>query len=130
MSCDGGDDINKFGNHFEDAGMKWTKELCMKDSDGDGQSNGLELGGERARLRALSTRSPCSLSCDALLRSALLLSSSPLRPLIPGQTRVANGRKRDHRRLSQATSATQARRAAPRNVPCLTAAAKHHREER
>ena len=29
---------------FLDAGKKWTEDLCNKDSDGDGQSNGLELG--------------------------------------------------------------------------------------
>merc|ERR1712060_697253 len=26
------------------AGYTWTEEFCLKDSDGDGQSNGLELG--------------------------------------------------------------------------------------
>jgi hypothetical protein len=29
---------------FSDAGHVWTKQLCEMDTDGDGQSNGLELG--------------------------------------------------------------------------------------
>ena len=29
---------------FLDAGKKWTEDLCNKDSDGDGKTNGLELG--------------------------------------------------------------------------------------
>ena len=29
---------------FKRANYKWTTELCNQDSDGDGQSNGLELG--------------------------------------------------------------------------------------
>ncbi|RLN63042.1 hypothetical protein BBP00_00004356 [Phytophthora kernoviae] len=37
-------DTNAFGDAFEAAGKKWTKELCMADSDGDGQTNGQELG--------------------------------------------------------------------------------------
>merc|ERR1711879_935911 len=36
--------LNVFGVDFRAAGMKWTKELCLKDSDGDGRSNGEELG--------------------------------------------------------------------------------------
>ncbi|ETW08549.1 hypothetical protein H310_01108 [Aphanomyces invadans] len=33
-----------FGRDFERLGGKWTKELCEKDSDGDGATNGEELG--------------------------------------------------------------------------------------
>jgi len=29
---------------FYAAGQKWTKDFCMADADGDGQSNGLEMG--------------------------------------------------------------------------------------
>lgn len=36
--------LTAFGEDFAAAGNKWTKELCEKDSDGDGQSNGAELG--------------------------------------------------------------------------------------
>eukprot|EP00429_Kryptoperidinium_foliaceum_P126744 CAMPEP_0176321626 /NCGR_PEP_ID=MMETSP0121_2-20121125/71450_1 /TAXON_ID=160619 /ORGANISM="Kryptoperidinium foliaceum, Strain CCMP 1326" /LENGTH=150 /DNA_ID=CAMNT_0017664083 /DNA_START=12 /DNA_END=464 /DNA_ORIENTATION=- len=36
--------LNPFGEAFEKAGAQWTKELCEADSDGDGQSNGHELG--------------------------------------------------------------------------------------
>lgn len=35
---------NAFGDAFADAGHKWTKELCEADTDGDGQTNGQELG--------------------------------------------------------------------------------------
>eukprot|EP00966_Prymnesium_polylepis_P251414 5812660-Prymnesium_polylepis.1 len=29
---------------FQSAGLVWTTALCQEDTDGDGQSNGLELG--------------------------------------------------------------------------------------
>eukprot|EP00759_Apiculatamorpha_spiralis_P059258 PhF_6_TR9768/c0_g1_i2/m.15054 len=35
---------NRFGQDFQSAGFKWTVALCQKDSDGDGFSNGIELG--------------------------------------------------------------------------------------
>ncbi|EGZ21611.1 hypothetical protein PHYSODRAFT_313717 [Phytophthora sojae] len=35
---------NAFGDAFAEAGNKWTTELCMADTDGDGQTNGQELG--------------------------------------------------------------------------------------
>ena len=40
----GGGELNPFGRDFKAAGLRWTKELCRLDSDGDGESNGLELG--------------------------------------------------------------------------------------
>ena len=40
----GGSFRNVFGQDFFAAGKKWTKELCMQDSDCDGLSNGYELG--------------------------------------------------------------------------------------
>ncbi|XP_033732461.1 tyramine beta-hydroxylase-like isoform X2 [Pecten maximus] len=40
----GGGVNNQFGSDFENAGKKWTKSLCMMDSDGDGKTNGEELG--------------------------------------------------------------------------------------
>jgi len=40
----GGGAQSVFGKDFRLADYKWTKELCMLDSDGDGQSNGHELG--------------------------------------------------------------------------------------
>jgi hypothetical protein len=33
-----------FANAYVSNGRKWTKMLCTADSDGDGQSNGLEMG--------------------------------------------------------------------------------------
>lgn len=35
---------NDFGLDFIEAMFKWTKTFCEKDSDGDGQTNGQELG--------------------------------------------------------------------------------------
>ncbi|KAG6574764.1 Cleavage induced conserved protein [Phytophthora cinnamomi] len=41
-----GDDsaTNSFGDAFAEADYTWTKDLCEADSDGDGQTNGQELG--------------------------------------------------------------------------------------
>ncbi|ESO91706.1 hypothetical protein LOTGIDRAFT_233457 [Lottia gigantea] len=40
----GGGPRNQFGKDFLAAGKKWTEELCRKDSDADGKTNGQELG--------------------------------------------------------------------------------------
>ncbi|ETP51877.1 hypothetical protein F442_03058 [Phytophthora nicotianae P10297] len=40
----GGGRTNPFGEAFGAAGRAWTKELCETDSDGDGATNGQELG--------------------------------------------------------------------------------------
>jgi len=40
----GAGEVNKFGMDFKAAGYEWTKDLCEKDSDGDGETNGMELG--------------------------------------------------------------------------------------
>ncbi|KAL3870614.1 hypothetical protein ACJMK2_038662 [Sinanodonta woodiana] len=40
----GGGQRNPFGLAFYAAGMRWTKDLCKLDSDGDGKTNGDELG--------------------------------------------------------------------------------------
>lgn len=42
--CQPGTARNSFGLDFAAANRKWTKALCMKDSDGDGLTNGEELG--------------------------------------------------------------------------------------
>ncbi|XP_063431569.1 temptin-like [Mytilus trossulus] len=41
---DGTANKNPFGIDFRKNGMKWTQSLCKGDSDGDGLSNGEELG--------------------------------------------------------------------------------------
>ncbi|XP_048769884.1 temptin-like [Ostrea edulis] len=40
----GGGAANVFGADFVTANTKWTKDLCQKDSDMDGKTNGEELG--------------------------------------------------------------------------------------
>eukprot|EP00741_Cyanophora_paradoxa_P001273 tig00000475_g1230.t1 len=44
VSSGGGGSRCPFGRDFEAAGLRWTKALCEKDSDGDGFHNGWELG--------------------------------------------------------------------------------------
>eukprot|EP00536_Pseudo-nitzschia_multiseries_P014006 jgi/Psemu1/310494/fgenesh1_kg.644_\ len=36
--------LNPFGEEYRAGGFAWTKELCESDSDGDGYTNGEELG--------------------------------------------------------------------------------------
>lgn len=43
-SRSGGGTTNVFGLAFQDAAYNWTTELCEADSDGDGLTNGFELG--------------------------------------------------------------------------------------
>mmetsp|Transcript_42135 Transcript_42135/g.51161 ORF Transcript_42135/g.51161 Transcript_42135/m.51161 type:complete len:252 (+) Transcript_42135:98-853(+) len=45
-SCERGSSkqLNAFGLAYSLAGYRWTKELCEADSDGDGATNGEELG--------------------------------------------------------------------------------------
>ena len=40
----GGGARNRFGVDFDNNNKEWTKELCQKDSDSDGKTNGEELG--------------------------------------------------------------------------------------
>jgi len=44
LASAGGGALNAFGAAFVAAGRQWTQALCQADSDGDGQSNGFELG--------------------------------------------------------------------------------------
>eukprot|EP00892_Ulva_mutabilis_P012914 jgi/Ulvmu1/9996/UM059_0045.1 len=39
-----GTSLNSFGQAFRDAGYQWTAHFCRADSDGDGRTNGQELG--------------------------------------------------------------------------------------
>eukprot|EP00873_Tetraselmis_striata_P001969 jgi/Tetstr1/422233/TSEL_013085.t1 len=43
-TCYGGGARNSFGSDFDAHGHQWTQGLCHSDSDGDGLSNGVELG--------------------------------------------------------------------------------------
>ncbi|XP_060062797.1 uncharacterized protein LOC132543325 [Ylistrum balloti] len=51
----GGGARNPFGIAFAANGMTWTRALCLDDSDGDGQSNGVELGDPRCEWRIRAT---------------------------------------------------------------------------
>jgi len=44
VSRDGGGLRNQFGKDFAAGGYVWSEQLCRKDSDGDGFTNGFELG--------------------------------------------------------------------------------------
>lgn len=44
VNAGGGGERNDFGLDFAAQGHFWTDELCLMDSDGDGRSNGVELG--------------------------------------------------------------------------------------
>jgi hypothetical protein len=44
VSPDGHGKHNQFGEDFKSQGKQWTEALCRMDSDGDGLSNGVELG--------------------------------------------------------------------------------------
>mmetsp|Transcript_86895 Transcript_86895/g.251010 ORF Transcript_86895/g.251010 Transcript_86895/m.251010 type:complete len:177 (+) Transcript_86895:75-605(+) len=44
VTADSGGERNPFGVAFASAGYEWNADLCKQDSDGDGQTNGHELG--------------------------------------------------------------------------------------
>jgi hypothetical protein len=44
VDVNGGGAVNQYGADFSTQGGRWTRALCEADSDGDGQTNGLELG--------------------------------------------------------------------------------------
>jgi hypothetical protein len=44
VNHEGGGARNQFGRAFQDAGKMWSEEFCNEDTDGDGQTNGQELG--------------------------------------------------------------------------------------
>eukprot|EP00756_Hemistasia_phaeocysticola_P059786 Hpha_TRINITY_DN36725_c0_g1::TRINITY_DN36725_c0_g1_i1::g.142135::m.142135 len=44
VNAAGGGGSNPFGAAFVQGGRTWSRELCMADSDGDGYTNGQELG--------------------------------------------------------------------------------------
>lgn len=51
VAKEGGGLRNSFGKDFALAGYTWTKALCQKDSDGDGFTNGQELGDPNCKWR-------------------------------------------------------------------------------
>mmetsp|Transcript_37263 Transcript_37263/g.100819 ORF Transcript_37263/g.100819 Transcript_37263/m.100819 type:complete len:537 (-) Transcript_37263:480-2090(-) len=68
-SCAGADlPLNPFGEALRGAGYRWTQALCSADSDGDGFTNGEELG------------DPCCLWHEGDAASAYMASWSPTHP--------------------------------------------------
>ncbi len=59
---------NAFGDAFLREGREWTLRLCMSDSDGDGLTNGEELGDPRRRL-GLQTRASSCRHCPEFFHS-------------------------------------------------------------
>ncbi|OWZ19180.1 ABC transporter [Phytophthora megakarya] len=58
VNVEGGGARNEFGEDFEDMGEAWTAELCEADSDGDGQTNGQELGDPCCEWNAETASTP------------------------------------------------------------------------
>merc|ERR1719199_1136780 len=73
-TCAGGDmPLNVFGEDLKKAGYKWTRELCEKDSDGDGFTNGEELG------------DPCCVWAAFDIASDYMASFTPSHPGVTGE---------------------------------------------
>ncbi|KAK7108714.1 temptin-like isoform X4 [Littorina saxatilis] len=74
----GGGDLNPFGQDFKAEGFKYTVSLCQKDSDGDGKTNGQELGDSSCswakykRLAILDKATGHPGICEPLYSSACL----------------------------------------------------------
>jgi len=56
----GGGSLNMFGADFKSQGNKWTVALCKMDSDGDGVSNGAELGDPDCKWKAGDPQPTCA----------------------------------------------------------------------
>ena len=68
-TCKGGTlPLNPFGRAFKQNGYKWTKALCEADSDGDGFTNGEELG------------DPCCTFVHGMRPSALTMGADATHP--------------------------------------------------
>ena len=66
-TCEGGTlPLNPFGEAFKAANFRWTAELCCADSDGDGQTNGEELGDPMCELVGKWEAEKASTLSDAL----------------------------------------------------------------
>lgn len=59
-SASGGGVRNQFGMDFQSAGYQWTPGLCNLDSDGDGRTNGEELGDPDCKWKKGDTPSSTS----------------------------------------------------------------------
>eukprot|EP00729_Bicosta_minor_P027321 gene27321-24335_t len=76
-TCEGGSfPLNPFGIDFLAASHLWTVDLCNKDSDGDGLTNGEELG------------DPCCLWTTGDEPSVYMAGFSPTHPGLPSHTQL------------------------------------------
>ena len=58
VSTSGGGSRNAFGTAFKNAGNSWSTALCEADADGDGVTNGEEMGDPCSRFfQSLNLRS-------------------------------------------------------------------------
>lgn len=60
----GGGERNQFGADFGLADRTWTVDFCQQDSDGDGQSNGMELGDPECLWKDDGSAGPPSRTTD------------------------------------------------------------------
>jgi hypothetical protein len=84
----GGGTLNPFGLAFSAAGGVWTVALCNADSDGDGQTNGEELGDPTCvwTAGATPTRTTDITNPGEACASPSPPTTPPLPPLSPGDT--------------------------------------------
>jgi hypothetical protein len=80
--------VDPFGKDFANQGHKWTVALCQMDSDGDGVSNGAEVGDPdcqwtRGNDGVLKSTSKASLS-DPGNKASRITVAPPATPAVPG----------------------------------------------
>lgn len=79
VSTGGGGTLNAFGKDFRTHGRTWSRALCELDSDGDGRTNGEELGDP---------------SCVWRIGQTPEFTTGLTHPGVPDEPAAADGRKR------------------------------------
>jgi hypothetical protein len=99
-SATSGNSLNNFGQDYKRYGGRWTTAFCNADSDGDGQSNGLELGDPNCVWTRGATPQRLTLISDPSDSRSMTAASlrcrdppaTPSPPLTPAQSLPAVGR--------------------------------------